>query len=85
MDLMNCVFKPYLDKFTIVYMDDLLIYSKSKVDHEEHWRLVLELLKGEQLYAKFSKCDFWMREVQFLGHVVNEKGIHVHSKDQIHK
>ena len=76
MDLMNHGCKLYLDKFVIVFIDDILVYSKNRVDHEEHLRLVLELLKREQLYAKFSKCDFWMREVQFLGHVVNEKGIH---------
>ncbi|KAI3712629.1 hypothetical protein L1987_71189 [Smallanthus sonchifolius] len=77
MDLMNHVCKPYLDQFVIVFIDDILIYSKNKEEHEEHLRLILELLKREQLYAKFSKCEFWIREVQFLGHVVNEKGIHV--------
>ncbi|KAD5960811.1 hypothetical protein E3N88_12283 [Mikania micrantha] len=77
MDLMNRVCKPYLDKFVIVFIDDILIYSQSEEEHAEHLRLLLELLKQEQLYAKFSKCDFWMREVQFLGHIVNEKGIHV--------
>ncbi|KAC9449874.1 hypothetical protein E3N88_45822 [Mikania micrantha] len=77
MDLMNRVCRPYLDKFVIVFIDDILIYSKSKEDHERHLRLVLELLKNEKLYAKFSKCQFWIREVQFLGHVINEKGIQV--------
>ncbi|KAI3797604.1 hypothetical protein L1987_32864 [Smallanthus sonchifolius] len=77
MDLMNRVCKPYLDKFVIVFIDDILIYSKTKADHEEHLRLVLDLLKKEQLYAKFSKCEFWLKEVQFLGHIVNDKGIHV--------
>ena len=77
MDLMKRVCKPYLDKFVIVFIDDILVYSKSREDHENHLCLVLELLKREQLYAKFSKCDFWIREVQFLGHVVNELGIHV--------
>ncbi|KAI3802550.1 hypothetical protein L1987_30686 [Smallanthus sonchifolius] len=77
MDLMNRVCKPYLDQFVIVFIDDILIYSKSQEEHEEHLRLILELLKQEQLYAKFSKCDFWIREVQYLGHVINEKGIHV--------
>ncbi|KAK9075551.1 hypothetical protein SSX86_003876 [Deinandra increscens subsp. villosa] len=77
MDLMNRVCKPYLDKFVIVFIDDILIYSKTKEEHEEHLRLILELLRKEQLYAKFSKCDFWIREVQFLGHIVDQNGIHV--------
>ncbi|KAJ0863857.1 putative nucleotidyltransferase, Ribonuclease H [Helianthus annuus] len=77
MDLMNRVCKPYLDKFVIVFIDDILIYSRTKEEHEQHLRTILELLKKERLYAKFSKCEFWIREVQFLGHVVNEKGIHV--------
>ncbi|KAI3754911.1 hypothetical protein L1987_54703 [Smallanthus sonchifolius] len=77
MDLMNRVCKPYLDKFVIVFIDDILIYSKIKADHEQHLRLVLDLLRKEQLYAKFSKCEFWLKEVQFLGHIVNKKGIHV--------
>ncbi|KAJ0833047.1 putative nucleotidyltransferase, Ribonuclease H [Helianthus annuus] len=77
MDLMNRVCKPYLDKFVIVFIDDILIYSKSQEEHEQHLRLILELLRNEQLYAKFSKCDFWLREVHFLGHVVNKDGIHV--------
>ncbi|KAI3821769.1 hypothetical protein L1987_09341 [Smallanthus sonchifolius] len=77
MDLMNRVCKPYLDKFVIVFIDDILIYSKMKAEHEQHLRLILELLKKERIYAKFSKCEFWLKEVQFLGHIVNEKGIHV--------
>ncbi|GKF14889.1 putative nucleotidyltransferase, ribonuclease H, partial [Tanacetum coccineum] len=81
MDLMNRVCRPYLGKFVIVFIDDILIYSKTQEEHVEHLRLVLELLKGEKLYAKFSKCEFWLREVQFLGHVINGNGIHVeHSK-----
>ncbi|GKD84089.1 putative reverse transcriptase domain-containing protein [Tanacetum coccineum] len=77
MDLMNRVYKPYLDKFVIVFIDDILIYSKNKQEHEEHLKLILELLKKEELYAKFSKYDFWILKVQFLGHVINSQGIHV--------
>nr|GEX28973.1 hypothetical protein [Tanacetum cinerariifolium] len=69
--------RPYLDKFVIVFIDDILVYSKSKDEHEDHLRLVLELLKKEELYANFSKCVFWLQEVKFLGHVVNQRGIHV--------
>ncbi|GJV51600.1 putative reverse transcriptase domain-containing protein [Tanacetum coccineum] len=77
MDLMNRVCRPYLDKFVIVFKDDILIYSKTREDHEMHLRLVLELIKKEKLYAKFSKCEFCLREVQFLGHVINGDGINV--------
>nr|GFC75445.1 putative reverse transcriptase domain-containing protein [Tanacetum cinerariifolium] len=77
MDLMNRVCKPYLDKFVIVFIDDILIYSKSKREHKEHLKLILELLKREQLYAKFSKCEFWISKVQFLGHVIDSQGIHM--------
>ncbi|GKF02390.1 putative reverse transcriptase domain-containing protein, partial [Tanacetum coccineum] len=71
------VCKPYLDKFVIVFIDDIQIYLKSKQEHEEHLKLILELLKKEELYAKFSKCEFWIPKVQFLGHVIDSKGIHV--------
>ncbi|GJR13774.1 putative reverse transcriptase domain-containing protein [Tanacetum coccineum] len=77
MDLMNRVCKPYLDKFVIVFIDDILIYSKNKQEHEEHLKLILELLKKEELYAKFSKCEFWIPKVQFLGHVIDSEGIHM--------
>ncbi|GJX23991.1 putative reverse transcriptase domain-containing protein [Tanacetum coccineum] len=76
-DLMNRVCKPYLDKFFIVFIDDILIYSKSKEDHEAHQKLLLELLKKEKLFVKFDKCDFLLQEVHFLGHVVNSNGIYV--------
>ncbi|GKE11747.1 putative reverse transcriptase domain-containing protein [Tanacetum coccineum] len=72
---MNRVCKPNLDKFIIVFIDDILIYSKTKEDHENHLRLMLELLRKEKLYAKFSKCEFWLQEVHFLRHLVNHKGI----------
>ncbi|GJZ20999.1 putative reverse transcriptase domain-containing protein [Tanacetum coccineum] len=71
MDLMNRVCKPFLDKFVIVFIDDILIYSKNKKEHEEHLKAVLELLKKEKLYAKFSKYEFWIPKVQFLGHVID--------------
>ncbi|GJT07097.1 putative reverse transcriptase domain-containing protein [Tanacetum coccineum] len=77
MNLMNRVCKPYLEKFVIVFIDDILIYLKSKEDHEVHLKLVLELLKKEKLYAKFSKCEFWLQKVHFLGPVVNDNDIHV--------
>ncbi|GJT19384.1 putative reverse transcriptase domain-containing protein [Tanacetum coccineum] len=77
MDLMKRVCKPYLDKFVIVFIDDILIYSRNKEEHANHLRIILELLKKEKLYAKFSKCDFWIRIVQFLGHLINNQGLHV--------
>ncbi|GKD95111.1 putative reverse transcriptase domain-containing protein [Tanacetum coccineum] len=76
-DLMNRVCRPYLDKFVIVFIDDILIYSKTKEEHDEHLRLILELLKKEELYTKFSKCDFWLSKVQFLRHMIDSEGIHV--------
>ncbi|GJR36195.1 putative reverse transcriptase domain-containing protein [Tanacetum coccineum] len=75
MDLMNRVCKPYLDKFVIVFIDDILIYSKNKQVHEEHLKLILELLKKEELYARYSKCKFWIPKVQFLGHVIDSQGL----------
>ncbi|KAJ9557909.1 hypothetical protein OSB04_012523 [Centaurea solstitialis] len=77
MDLMNRVYRPMLDKSVIVFIDDILIYSKTKEDHVVHLIEVLETLRRERLYAKFSKCDFWLQEVQFLGHLVNREGIKV--------
>ncbi|GJR75498.1 putative reverse transcriptase domain-containing protein [Tanacetum coccineum] len=77
MDLMNRVCKPYLDKFVIVFIDDILVYSKDEEEHGKHLKIILELLKKERLYAKFSKCDFWLDSVQFLGHVIDHSGVHV--------
>ncbi|GJW71401.1 putative reverse transcriptase domain-containing protein [Tanacetum coccineum] len=77
MDLMNRVCKPYLDKFVIVFIDDILIYSRNGKEHEEHLKTILELLKKEELYAKFSKCEFWINTVKFLGHMIDSSGIHV--------
>ena len=66
MDLMHRVFQPYLDQFVVVFMDDILIYSKSEEEHEDHLRIVLHALRNHRLYAKFSKCEFWLTEVRFL-------------------
>ncbi|GJT18311.1 putative reverse transcriptase domain-containing protein [Tanacetum coccineum] len=79
MDLMNRVCRPYLDKFVIVFIDDILIYSRTKEEHEMHLGLILELLKKEKLYVKFFKFEFWLQEVQFLGLVINGDGLHVES------
>ena len=77
MDLMNRIFQPYLDQFVIVFIDDILIYSGSKEDHEEHLRVVLQILRENHLYAKFSKCQFWLDSVAFLGHVISvEEGLY---------
>ena len=67
MDLMHRVFQPYLDQFVVVFVDDILIYSQFEEEHEDHLRAVLQLLRDHQLYAKFSKCEFWLIEVRFLG------------------
>ena len=69
MDLLYRVFQPYLDQFVVVFIDDILIYSESKEKHEGHLRFVLHILRDHQLYTKFSKCEFWLTEVKFLGHV----------------
>jgi hypothetical protein len=75
MNLMNKVFMEYLDRFVVVFIDDILIYSKSDSGHEEHLRLVLHKLRDNQLYAKYSKCEFWIGEVPFLGHIISNGGI----------
>lgn len=77
MDLMNQVFRPYLDKFVVVFVDDILIHSKSAAEQEERLRIALQTLKDHQVYAKFSKCEFWHSEVKFLDHVVFSEWISV--------
>ena len=77
MDLMHRVFQPYLDQFVIVFVDDILIYSKSEWEHEYHLRIVLQLLRDHKLYAKISRCEFRLIEVRFLGHVVSASGVSV--------
>jgi hypothetical protein len=77
MNLMNKVFMEYLDLFVVVFINDILVYSQNKETHEDHLRPVLQKLRDNQLYAKFSKCDFWLKEVAFLGHIITEGGIKV--------
>jgi hypothetical protein len=77
MDLMNRVFQPYLDKFVVVFIDDILVYSNSFEEHEEHLRQTLQTLRDHQLYAKLSKCEFWFKRVTFLGHVILAEGVFV--------
>jgi hypothetical protein len=77
MYLMNSIFMPELSKFVMVFIDDILVYSKSMEEHEEHLQIVLQRLWEHQLYGKFSKCEFWIKEVPFLGHVVSPEGIAV--------
>ena len=76
-DLMNRVFQPYLDQFVVVFIDDILVYSKNEEEHEQQLRIVLQTLREKQLYAKLNKCDFWLKEVFFLGHIVSVEGIQV--------
>ncbi|KAL0546395.1 hypothetical protein IC582_016303 [Cucumis melo] len=75
MDLMNKVFKDFLDIFVIVFINDILVYSKTEIEHEEHLHQVLGTLRANKLYAKFSKCDFWLKKVSFLDHVVSSEGV----------
>ena len=77
MDLMNGGFHPHLDQFVVVFIDDILVYSKDAQEHEQHLRLVLQILREKQLFAKLSKCDFWLKEVSFLGHIISSEGIRV--------
>jgi hypothetical protein len=75
--LMNKVFMEYLDKFVVVFIDDILIFSKTEEEHEKHLRLVLDKLRSNKLYTKFSKCEFWLTQVAFLGHVITAGGVSV--------
>jgi hypothetical protein len=72
---MNKVFMDYLDKFVVVFVDDILVFSRSDEEHEEHLRLVLQKLRDHQLYATFSKCDLWLKEVSFLRHIITDGGL----------
>ena len=80
MDLMNRVFRSYVDQFVVIFLEDILVYSKDQKSHDTHLRVVLKTLRKEQLYAKLSKCEFWMNEVSFLGHIVSKEGIRVDPK-----
>ena len=77
MDLMDQIFKTYLDEFVVVFIDDILIYSKNRLEHKHHLRTVLQILRERKLFAKLKKCEFWLDEVVFLGHVINKEGISV--------
>jgi hypothetical protein len=80
MNLMNSVFMDYLDKFVVVFIDDILIYSQSEEEHVNHLKMVLQRLREHQLYAKLSKCEFWINEVLFLGYIINKDGLVVDPK-----
>ena len=77
MDLMNRVFRLYLDQFVMVFIDDILVYSRDEQEHEKYLKIVLQTLREKKLYAKLRKCDFWLKEVSFLGHIVSVEGIRV--------
>ena len=76
-DLMNRVIRPFLDQFVIVFIDDVLVYSRTEEEHEQHLRAVLQTLREHRLFAKFNKCEFWLERVQFLSHVISGEGIQV--------
>ena len=80
MDLMNGAFRPFLDRYMIEFIDDILIYSMSEEEHAMHLRMILQTLREHQLYAKFSKYEFWLDQVAFLGHVISKNGIQVNPK-----
>jgi hypothetical protein len=75
MDYMNRIFQPYLDQFVIIFIDDILVYSKNPQEHAQLLRIVFDILRDKQLHAKFSKCEFWLSEVKFLGHVISQGGV----------
>ena len=77
MDLMSRVFRPYVDQFVVVFINDILVYFKDAQEHEKHLRIVLETLREKRFYAKLSKCDFWLKEVSFLGYIMSTEGIRV--------
>lgn len=77
MDLMNRIFRPYLDSFVVVFVDDILIYSKSKEDHDQHLHSPLQLLRSHKLHAKLSKCEFWLEQIMFLGYIISKDGVSV--------
>ena len=77
MALMNMIFAPCLDQFTVVFIDDVLVYSRSRDEHVEHLRSSLQILRNNQLYAKLSKCEFWLEQVSFLGHTISKEGLSV--------
>ena len=81
MDLMNRVFHPYLDQFLVVFINDIMVYSKNAQEHEQHLKIVLQILREKRLFVKLSKCDFWLKEESFLCHIISIKGIRVdHAK-----
>lgn len=80
MDLMNSVFQPFIDQFVVVFIDDILVYSRSKVEHDEHFRIILQILGEKKLFTNFSKCKFWLKKVVFLGHIISAKGIQIDPK-----
>ncbi|MCI24121.1 retrotransposon protein, partial [Trifolium medium] len=75
MEYMSRIFHPFLDKFVVVFIDDILIYSKSEEEHKDHLRIILQVLEEKKLYAKLSKCEFWMKKISFLGHVISSEGL----------
>ena len=85
MDLMNRVFRPYLDQFVMVFIGDILVYSKDEQEHEQHLKIVLQTLREKKLYADLSKCDFWLKEVSFLGHIVSAEVIRVNCPEVLPK